>query len=49
MANGRPVDGLIARPIRSNVPHGTLHIGHLRGEFASRRSKIYGSDDYRAG
>ena len=30
--NGRQVDGLIARPIDSqDVPHGTLHIGHLRG------------------
>ena len=32
MANGRQVDGLVARPIDSqDVPHGTLHIGHLRG------------------
>ena len=32
MADGRPVNGLVARPIDSqDVPHGTLHIGHLRG------------------
>jgi DNA-binding transcriptional LysR family regulator len=32
MAEGRPVNGLIARPIDSvDVPQGTLHIGHLRG------------------
>ena len=32
MAEGRSVNGLIARPIDSqDVPHGTLHIGHLRG------------------
>jgi len=32
MANGRPENGLIARPIDSaDVPQGTLHIGHLRG------------------
>ena len=31
MADGRPVDGLVARPIDSqDVPQGTLHIGHLR-------------------
>ena len=32
MAEGRSVNGLIARPIDSqDVPHGTLHIGYLRG------------------
>jgi hypothetical protein len=32
IAEGRPVNGLIARPIDSvDVPQGTLHIGHLRG------------------
>jgi hypothetical protein len=32
MADGRPENGLVARPIDSaDVPQGTLHIGHLRG------------------
>ena len=32
MAEGRSINGLIARPIdNQDVPHGTLHIGHLRG------------------
>jgi len=32
MAEGRSINGLIARPVDSqDVPQGTLHIGHLRG------------------
>ena len=32
MAEGRSVNGLIARPLDTqDIPKGTLHIGHLRG------------------
>ena len=32
MVEGRPVNGMVARPIDiTDVPEGTLHIGHLRG------------------